>query len=79
MPALCYPNLGASGSLEGITLTLEVCITCGVSRIPILQIFEERNVQFVKNNVSSEVHPNRCSVCCVVVVPVVPCRERERQ
>lgn len=68
---LCHPNLGASGSLQGIALTSVNCITCEISRIPILQIFEERNVRFVKNNISCEVCPNKCSLWCAAWFPIV--------
>lgn len=79
MAALCHPNLGASGSLEGIALTLEFCITCEISRILVLHIFEGRNVQFVANNISSEVCPRKYSLRCVVIVPLVPHGERKYQ
>lgn len=79
MPALCHPHLGASGSLEGVALTLDVCITCEVPRIPILQIFEERSARFVENNISCEVCPSRYSLWCVVIMPLVPHSEREHQ
>lgn len=74
-----HPHLGASGSLEGVALDLDVCITCEVPRIPVLKIFEERSARFVENNISCEVCPNKCSLWCVVVVPLVPHSEREHQ